>query len=61
MDRLKNFLGADMSAKEYNDVYGKVDLEYVNEFDEGNIEQQVDAYNAQQLGKEFTNVAPVRR
>lgn len=58
MDRLKNFLGADMSAKEYNDVYGQVELDYAREFDEGNIEQQVQAFNQAQLEEEFKRAAP---
>ena len=61
MDKLKNFSGADMTAKQFNDVYGQVELDYRNEFDEGNIEQQVQEYNANQLDKEFTRVTPSGR
>ena len=61
MDKLKNFSGADMQAKEFNDVYGQVQLDYANEFDEGNIEQQVAEYNAKNLAQEFTSVTSVRR
>ena len=38
MAKLKNYSGADM-AKELNDVYGKVDLDYAREFDDFNAEQ----------------------
>ena len=44
------------TAKDFNDVYGQVELDYAREFDEGNIEQQAADYNAQQLNKEFTRV-----
>lgn len=55
MAKLKNFSGADMNtqAKEYNDVYGQVELDYANEFDEGDIEHQVAEHNLQQLQGEF--------
>ena len=39
MAKLKNFSGADMT-KEYNDVYGKTDLDYANEFNEFDAEAQ---------------------
>lgn len=58
MDRLKNFLGADMKAKEYNDVYGQTDLDYANEFNEFDIEKQVEEFNTSQLQQEFTRAAP---
>lgn len=58
MDKLKNFSGADMQAKDFNDVYGQVELDYAREFDEGNIEQQAAEYNAAQLTEEFTRVTP---
>ena len=47
-----------MSAKEYNDIYGQVELDYAREFDEGNIEQQVQAFNQAQLEEEFKRVGP---
>ena len=47
-----------MSAKEYNDVYGQVELDYAREFDEGNIEQQVQAFNQAQLEEEFKRATP---
>jgi hypothetical protein len=40
-------------AKEYNDVYGQVELDYAREFDEGDIEHQVAEHNLQQLQGEF--------
>lgn len=58
MDKLKNYSGADMQAKDFNDVYGQVELDYANEFNEGNIEQQVAECNAQQYAEEFKRVAP---
>ena len=42
-----------MQAKDFNDVYGQVELDYANEFNEGNIEQQVAECNAQQYAEEF--------
>ena len=56
MDKLKNYSGADMTAKQFNDVYGQVELDYRNEFDEGNIEQQVAEVNAKELQEAFTRV-----
>lgn len=56
MVKLNNSLGADMNtqAREYNDVYGQVELDYAREFDEGDIEQQVAQHNLEQLQGEFT-------
>jgi hypothetical protein len=61
MAKLKNFSGADMNtqAKEYNDVYGQVELDYAREFDEGDIERQVAEHNLQQLQGEFNRVTSV--
>lgn len=47
-----------MTAKDFNDVYGKTDLDYANEFNEGNIEQQVQAFNQAQLEEEFKRATP---
>lgn len=60
MAKLKNFSGADMNtqAKEYNDVYGQVELDYAREFDEGNIELQIAAHNEQKLREEFDRATP---
>lgn len=41
MAKLNNYSGADMS-KEFNDVYGKVDLDYANEFNEFNAEREIE-------------------
>ncbi len=54
MVKLKNFSGADMNtqAKEYNDVYGQVELDYAREFDEGDIELQAEQVYVAECQKE---------
>jgi hypothetical protein len=54
MAKLKNFSGADM-AKEFNDVYGKVDLDYANEFNEFNAEREIECAKLDQKRKEYNN------
>lgn len=51
MAKLKNFSGADMT-KEYNDVYGKTDLDYANEFNEFDVAQQVECSKINECQKE---------
>lgn len=61
MAKLKNYSGVDMNnqAKEYNDVYGQVELDYAREFDEGDIEDQVAQHNLEQLHNEFNRASSV--
>ena len=61
MDKLKNYSGADMTAKQFNDVYGQLELDYRNEFDEGNIEQQAKEFNNDKLDEAFKRVTPSGR
>ena len=54
MAKLKNFSGADM-AKEFNDVYGKTDLDYANEFNEFDVERQLECSKINECQKECNN------
>jgi len=55
MAKLKNYSGADMSAKDYNDVYGVVNLDYTQEFTEFNAEQVTKELKEKQCQKECNN------
>lgn len=54
MAKLKNFSGADM-AKEFNDVYGQVDMDYANEFNEFDAERQLECVKNNECQKECNN------
>jgi hypothetical protein len=45
-------LGVKTMTKEYNDVYGKTDLDYANEFNEFNVAQQVECSKINECQKE---------
>lgn len=55
MAKLKNYSGADMTAKDYNDVYGKVHLDYTEEFTEFNAEQVTKCIKEEECQKECNN------
>lgn len=54
MAKLNNYSGADM-AKEFNDVYGKVDLDYANEFNEFDAERELECSKLDKKRKEYNN------
>jgi hypothetical protein len=54
MVKLKNYSGADMT-KELNDVYGKTDLDYVNEFNEFDAEPAYAQAKVNECQKECNN------
>lgn len=54
MAKLNNSSGADMT-KELNDVYGKVDLDYENEFNEFDAERELECSKLDKKRKEYDN------
>jgi hypothetical protein len=42
-------------AKEFNDVYGKVDLDYANEFNEFDAERELECSKLDKKRKEYNN------
>ena len=54
MAKLKNFLGADMT-KDLNDVYGRTDLDYANEFNEFDAEPAYAQVKISECQKECNN------
>ena len=51
MAKLKNYSGADMT-KEFNDVYGQVELDYAKEFNEHGAEQAFECSKINECQKE---------
>lgn len=44
-----------MAAKEFNDVYGKTDMDYANEFNEFDAERQLECIKNNECQKECNN------
>lgn len=51
MAKLKNYSGADMT-RELNDVYGKVNMDYANEFNEYDVEHKLECIKNNECQKE---------
>jgi hypothetical protein len=60
MAKLKNSLGADM-ANEFQDVYGKVNADYANEFNEYGAEEQFVNLKQKEQEKDINELIAGRR